>query len=142
MKLYALTNMYCDGIHAGIQCQHSTVELLRKYTNDTSSRSKLDGMVEDWADHHKTTVLIQGGNHQGMKEWLADLEHWDGVPFAEFYESGMNYCLSSISLVCSTEMVEDMADYRNQVTDDLDMYNKYGAEGSEILKRIALARTV
>ena len=142
MKLYALTNMYCEGKHAGIQCQHSTVELLRKYENDTCSVGELDGMVTDWADNHKTTILVQGGNHQGMLEWLADLEHWDKVPYAEFYEPGMNYCLSSISLVCSTEMVDDMSDYRNRVIDDLDMFNKYGSTGSEILKRIALSRTV
>lgn len=142
MKLYSLTNMYCEGVHAGIQCQHSTVRLLRKYSPDADLSWRLIEAVDEWAGIHETTILVAGGNHESMQEWLSDLNYWNEVPFAEFYEPGMNNCLTSISFVCSTDMVDDMAMYRRREVDEEQLNTKYGPSGASILMRLALARTV
>lgn len=142
MKLYSLVNMYCSGVHAGIQTQHATVRLLRKYHSETDNSHYLISAVEEWADRHETTVVLNGGDHYSLMEWTTQLGYWDNVPFAEFREPGLNNALTSVVLVCSTEMVDDMAKIRAKEITEEELIHKYYSLGAEILTKLAYMRTI
>lgn len=146
MRLYSITNMYMNGIHSGIQTQHSTVEAFVKYPNNTPQHS----VLLDWATYHKTTVVLNGGMHDQLMELLALLEKWENeeeyevLPFAPFFEPGVNNALTSISIVMPQDAIEYMSELRSVKPGSIDeaelmtsMYNSYGRYGIPVLQAIA-----
>ena len=150
MRLYSITNMYMSGIHAGIQTQHSTVELFVKYPLTNSATSHQGMVISDWAKYHKTTVVLNGGMHNSLLEVLKLFEIWEKnepyevLPFAPFYEPGVNDALTSISVVMPQDAIDYMSELRTVKpgsTEDsqlrLNMYNSYGRHGIPVLEAIA-----
>ncbi len=123
MRLYSITNMYMAGIHAGIQTQHSTAELFVKYPMTNSSTSHLGSFVYAWAKYHKTTVILNGGMHDALCRLLELLEEWESrepdevMPFAPFFEPGVNNALTSISIVMDEVSIEYMSRIRSTKPD-------------------------
>lgn len=146
MRLYSITNMYTAGIHAGIQTQHSTVEAFVKYPSNTPQHS----VLMDWAKYHKTTVVLNGGMHDQLMEILALLEKWEAeeeyevLPFAPFFEPGVNNALTSISIVMPQDAIDYMSAMRTVKPGSIEdaeisvaMYNSYGRYGIPVLQAIA-----
>ena len=146
MRLYGITNMYMSGVHAGIQTQHSTVEAFVKYPNNTPQYSTLI----DWATYHKTTIVVNGGMHDNMMNILGLMEKWEAeekyevLPFAPFYEPGVNNALTSISIVMPQDAIDYMSEIRSVRPGSMDeddlltsMYNSYGRYGIPVLQAIA-----
>lgn len=146
MRLYSVTNMYTDGIHAGIQTQHSTAELFAKYRED----SVQNNTIFEWVNNHKTTIVLNGGMHPDLVAVLELLEEWEKhdkeevIPFAPFYEPGVNNALTSISIV----MREDAIEFMNLIrktrpeTPEFDelqdqMLIAYGRKGVPVLQALA-----
>lgn len=98
-RLYSVTNMYTIGIHAGIQTQHSTVELFTKYRS-VKTESQLE-TIYHWAENHKTTVVVNGGMHEHLVNLLSELENTSLI-YAPFFEPGLNNACTSISLILSS----------------------------------------
>lgn len=143
MKLYALTNMYCMGIQAGIQCQHSTAQMMFKYLSDPREQPELSKIVSTWATEYNTTVVVNAGDHEKLKHILENfLEHQTIIPYAEFKEPGINNSYSSISLICTEQMVNHMKSYRESTLDFIDLKEIYGYEVANILSLIATMRTM
>lgn len=150
MRLYSITNMYMAGIHAGIQTQHSTAELFVKYPMTNSATSHLGSVVYTWAKYAKTTVVLNGGMHDALCSLLELLEEWERkdpqevMPFAPFFEPGVNNALTSISVVMDAVAVDYMARIRSTKPDTedyeqlhLEMHDSYGRYGILVLEAIA-----
>lgn len=146
MRLYGITNMYMTGIHAGIQTQHSTGEMFLKYTHTTPQYST----IMTYLEFHKTTIAVNGGMHDNLINILALMEKWEAeeeyevLPFAPFYEPGVNNALTSISIVMPQDAVDYMDAIRKTAPDSeeysklkLAMYNSYGRYGIPVLEAIA-----
>lgn len=146
MRLYSVTNMYMAGIHAGIQTQHSTGELFAKYRKD----SVQNNTIFEWVNDHKTTIVLNGGMHQDLVAVLELLEEWEKhdenevIPFAPFYEPGVNNALTSISIVMREDAIEFMDLIRktrpetpefNELHDQ--MLIAYGRKGVPVLEALA-----
>lgn len=89
LRLYSFVNHYLasGGPHAGIQTGHASVDLVRKYTNAFADVSPNDvEMVVEWADNHKTFIVLNGGMHVEMLR-VKKLVEESGFPFAVFHES-------------------------------------------------------
>lgn len=149
MKLYAVTNMYMSGIHAGIQCQHSTVEMFLKYKDNPERMSTLF----DYAQNHKTTVVLNGGMDCDMQKFLKNLEYWDlngdAFEFAPFYEPGIGNALTSISVLVPDTAVITMQDLRKyqqyqQESKEIayDIFVEYGRGATEVLSTLAFLPTM
>ena len=85
MRLYSVTNMYTAGIHAGIQTAHAVHEMFRKPML-TGQRA----VLEDWADNHKTIIVLSGGYHANIRtvaEQFSRLGKAMSLPNAHFCES-------------------------------------------------------
>ncbi|EBS4516692.1 hypothetical protein DQT32_04690 [Salmonella enterica subsp. enterica serovar Braenderup] len=146
MRLYSVTNMYMAGIHAGIQTQHSTGELFAKYRKD----SVQNNTIFEWVIDHKTTIVLNGGMHQDLVTVLNLLEEWEKhdenevIPFAPFYEPGVNNALTSISIVMREDAIEfmDLIRKTRPETPEFEelqeqMLIAYGRKGVPVLQALA-----
>lgn len=137
MKLYCLTNMYCQGTQAGIQAFHAGVRLIKEYEG-----SHFSTMIDEWYYDHETVVVLNAGSHSSLEKYIQDLKQQGQVPYAEFKEFGLNDALTSIAVLCTTEMVEDMSVLRmNLPAGDQLMEVKYG-KLYPVLKAISTMRTL
>lgn len=140
MKMYFYNNAKCMGIQAGIQPLHAVVELLVKYEDDSVLNSKFVDMSYDWAVNHKTVAVLKGGGHHDLEMMLSLLQGNTHSPFAEFREEDLNDSLTSIAVLCTDDMVDDMAAYRKKFISDDEMHEKYGTY-ADVLIILALARS-
>lgn len=106
-RCYHINNFYLSGIHAGIQSAHAQHELAMKYLVDPAYAESVHhapakaGYLE-WAQNHKTIIVLNGGMQSNLEEWAAFLTA--GLhPFAwaKFNEAeeALNGALTNIALV-------------------------------------------
>lgn len=87
LRLYSFVTFYlAKGIHAGIQTGHAAVDLVQKYRCYAGEPSDQTKMVDEWADYHKTFIVLNGGMHVEMQKVL-ELTKASGYPFEVFHES-------------------------------------------------------
>ena len=156
MKLYLLTNMYMGGTHPGIQGVHSAIELVTKYTYDGRSFPELEQQVIEYTEQHKTVVMLRSGmDHTALQELVYNLDQLHGavsfartrmeeyqpdfplLPFAEFKEPGLNNSITSVAVLCTSEMVNDMAELRKGELTERYMVSIYGEVVGELLMKMA-----
>lgn len=129
MRLYTLNNSYLQGICSGIQTQHSTVRLMRKYEGNPT--------IERWADHHETTIALNGGDHETLEALYTLMVDCANFPFAFdiFHEPGLNYAATSIAILFEEKDYVAMRDVRSS-GDPLRMYDLYSADVAFIMTKI------
>jgi hypothetical protein len=87
LRLYSFVNFYLSDIQKGIQTGHMAVDIVREYVPDepeTVSQNHLN-MVADWADNHKTFIVLNGGNNLMLDNAAAVCAN-SGLPWTTFYE--------------------------------------------------------
>ncbi len=67
MRFYAWGNMYLSSIQQGIQSLHCLSEMYVKYRHATNGRLQ---EVEEWADHHKTVIVLNAGEMSALEDVL------------------------------------------------------------------------
>lgn len=108
LRMYGLTNYQLTGIQKGIQFLHGVVEY-------SQMSKRLGGDVlstyDDWADNHKTVVLLNGGtsNHSvnryhdgefsGTMEQNLERLNEIGITNETFYEPDLNDMLSAVVFI-------------------------------------------
>ncbi len=144
MKLYFLNNMYCQSTQAGIQALHAGIRLVKEYEN-----SDLSYMISDWYNNHETVVILNAGNSTDLDYYLKLLTSIntdeESIPYSYFTEPGLNDSITSVAVLCSTEMVEDMKDMREKFEDTWLMERlseKYGPSLFELLSAMSRMRTI
>ena len=132
MRCYHLCNMYLIGIHAGIQAAHTQHELAIKYLASTPYRNmvadesldeygvRLDLHLDakasyiDWANNHKTMILLNGGMMSHLVEFenfLADNEHTYAWSSFREEDAAIAGALTNVGLV----LPEDMYRWNRQI---------------------------
>ena len=130
LRLYSFVTFYlAKGIHAGIQTGHAAVDLVQKYRCLSGEPSEQTKMVEDWADNHKTFIVLNGGMHVEMQRVL-ELTEKSGFPFAVFHESqeALNGIMTSIVVV----LPEDIFNLRREQDAGGVRYTKLNVEDGMI----------
>ena len=89
LRLYTFINPYLSSIQQGIQSAHLVHDLMLKYQMHSSSAAAL---VSDWAQHHKTIIVLNGGTTAELERGIEVLRAQSSYPWVEFYES--RECLS------------------------------------------------
>lgn len=126
MRCYHLSNMYLSSIQHGVQSAHAQMELFVKY----KSPGKKNSFLFDWAENHKTMIVLNGGYLSSMNEALEFFSQPDNpYPFVQFYESdeALGGILTNIAIVLP-EKIYKTAELRrkrlindnNTITDRLD----------------------
>jgi hypothetical protein len=100
-----------SGIHAGIQAGHAAVELMQKYYCKDSLEGEIKKiMVLDWAQTHKTFIVLNGGMSPAIHEMKAHLEKFENpYPWSFFIEPDADNLLSSLVVILPEEMYGDEA---------------------------------
>jgi len=84
MRAYFFGNFYLSSIQQGIQAGHCIAELFTKYQNVTQQNK----MLFDWAEEHKTMILLNAGHGDALFDISDFLNHIDNpFPHARFNES-------------------------------------------------------
>ena len=107
LRAYFFNNMYLQGIHAGIQTQHCTAEMFIKYPYDTCTPDEYD--LYDWANNHKTTIILNGGYASNLERISSQLSSSDNpYPWAYFQESedALNNCITSVGIILPKRVFE------------------------------------
>ena len=100
MRAYFFGNMYLSQIQQGIQAAHAVHEMFVKY-RDTQMISVAETLY-DWAVHHKTMILLNGGYADAIQDLVNFFNHRDNhLPFAPFYEekASLNGALTTVGIV-------------------------------------------
>jgi len=117
MRFYAFGNYYLSSIQQGIQAAHCAVDMFIKY-KPRKHCSEL-GQVEDWAENHKTMVLLNGGNQRDLIELV---DFFSCVPensfawgfFREDCQS-LNEAFTCVGIILPERIYESASLLRNKV---------------------------
>lgn len=105
MRSYFFGNYYLSSIQQGIQAAHCVADMFVKYC---VNNHKLFNLME-WAEQHKTMVLLNGGNQQSLLDLQTFFQSEDNpFPWAPFYEDAqsLNSCLTTVGIVLPERIYE------------------------------------
>ena len=114
LRAYFFQNMYLTGVQAGIQSQHTTVEMFLKYDYHPGPGA----MLYDWACNHKTTIVLNGGHTSDLWRIHGLLKDKDNpYPWAHFCESeeALQGCITNVGIILPGRVY----DYKNQLIEKL-----------------------
>lgn len=107
LRMYGFVNYQLSGIQKGIQFAHAIVEYsIQHYTEK----------YIDWAENHKTVILLNGGttndnsNHPGDINLYAAALGEMNIPISCFYEPDLGDQLTSVAFIID-ERVYDFKKY-------------------------------
>ena len=117
MRAYFFGNMYLSSIQQGIQAQHCTAELFVKYNHPFRCESKANADLFDWAENHKTSILLNGGDSGALQE-IVDLMNTNRNPYpwAPFRESteALNSVRTCVGIILPELVYESVAFWRQR----------------------------
>jgi hypothetical protein len=105
MRAYFFGNMYLSSIQQGIQAAHVVTHMFRDY-RQASKRRK---MLYEWANKHKTMVLLNGGGHRDLLNLVAFLDvKQNPYPWAMFAEDeeSLNLTITSVGVILPEQVYE------------------------------------
>lgn len=108
MRAYFWGNFYLSSIQQGIQALHTLGNMFVKYDADDELE-----MVIDWADKHKTVVVMNGGDSADLKEIAEIVGGQERYPWATFAEEGISDALTCVGIVVDDKMVEFINEVRS-----------------------------
>ena len=85
MRAQYFGNMYLSSIQQGIQAAHATHEMFTRYTHTISGEKTQ--MLYDWAENHKTMILLNGGYMETIQDLVWFFSHDENpYPWSKFRE--------------------------------------------------------
>ena len=122
MRAYIFTNFYLSSLAKGIQSAHALVDLGRKYTLLYNEANAMDThlaaingkqVYANWADNHKTVVVLNGGNSAALQVLIDMFVPLDvqfpslGIPWCAFREDeeSLNGALTAVAIIVNDEVV-------------------------------------
>lgn len=120
MYFFVMGNI--SGRQQGIQCGHAAVE----YSRHARDGHPAAADYNEFADNHKTFILLDGGSSGDMKNRARELSLF-GIEYAAFFEPDLNDSLSAIAFILPEEIYAiDLAD--PGVEGDLDYESRYAVK--------------
>lgn len=129
LRMYFFVMYNLSGIQKGIQAGHAAIEYQLKH----GKRKQ----YKDFANHHKTFIVLDGGGSNDMIEREKELESF-GVPFASFQEPDLNNSISAIAFIVP-EMVFSISKDDIEFAETNPKYMTMHMEYAKYLKSFRLA---
>lgn len=100
LRLYTFVNFYLSQMAHGIQTAHAAVDLIRYYDTVPHEDPAQRALVHEWADLHKTIIVLNGGNNAMLEETM-QLAEQSGLPCMDFFEDqqslgGIRTCVAVV----------------------------------------------
>ena len=107
MRAYFFGNYYLSSIQQGIQAAHCVADMFVKYGNIHTSPQQFN--LFEWAEKHKTMVLLNGGNQSSIidlaKFFDAPENPFPWAPFNEDFQS-LNNCVTTVGIIIPERIYE------------------------------------
>lgn len=133
MRAYVFVNRYCKGIQAGIQAAHAIVELVNEHGD-------VDPFTM-WADHHKTIVVLDGGDHENLNKIAVELGS-SGAEIGTFREPGLNHAITAVAVIADEQTMNVIQYIReNQEVLDSELEERYFNDSIATARLIVNTRT-
>jgi len=115
MRAYFFGNMYLSSIQQGIQAAHAVHDMFIRYP----VRQEIDGAdyLWDWAEDHKTMILLNGGYAATIQELVDFLNSpHNPYPWADFHEeeASLNGALTTVGVVLPEKIYAVAAAIRSE----------------------------
>lgn len=130
MRFYGFGNYYLSSLQQGLQAGHAAVDLHVKYNILEQGHFDItpcQNMYNDWAQNHKTMVLLNGGNSADLQE-LFDFLYCEEnpYPFVKFHEDevSLNGALTYVGMILPPMIYDTAAKIRNIRGCQYDQYCK------------------
>jgi len=109
--------MYLSSLQVGLQSAHVIGDMFVKYehTNTKNNHLEKKSMLFDWAEHHKTMILLNGGYSENLYMWIDFLKMEDNnFPWTFFRESeeALDSALTSVGIILPERIYEGAAKLR------------------------------
>lgn len=115
MRFYGFGNYYLSSLQQGLQAGHAAVDLHVKYNileHGHFDIAPCQKMYNDWAQNHKTMVLLNGGNSADLQE-LYDFLYCEEnpYPFVKFHEdeASLNGALTYVGMILPPNIYDTAA---------------------------------
>ena len=114
MRFYGFGNYYLSSLQQGLQAAHAAVDLAMKCSSRRCDDDTWNQYV-DWAENHKTMVLLNGGNSADLQELFDFLNCEENpYPFVKFHEDdiSLNGALTYVGAVLPPKIYDSAARIR------------------------------
>ena len=114
MRAYFFNNQYLAGIHNGIQAGHAICDMWSGFFERFLKAGSWTLPVpfealRNICRDHKTWIILNAGDHDALNEFYDFLHGQNDLPFCRFKEPGLNYATTSVAVVLSDRMFDDVA---------------------------------
>lgn len=112
MRFYGFGNYYLSSLQQGLQAAHCVAEMFVKYGPNESNQLN---QLYDWAENHKTMVLLNGGNSASLADLYNHLNDSDNpYPFVKFHEDeqSLNGALTYVGIILPERVYDAAAQIR------------------------------
>jgi len=137
MRFYGFGNYYLSSLQQGLQSAHCVGDLFAKHYKNKKKLKK----VYDWAQNHKTMVLLNGGNSKQLQDLFDELKSIKGMklPFVKFHEDeqSLGGALTYVGMVVPEKIYNLAAQMRQGDVEGLK--ENWKTEVARILNRYRLA---
>lgn len=110
MRLYTFCNQYLSSIQNGIQSLHVVSEMFVKYNRDDNSLESMQQIIlQEWATHHKTVVLLNAGYSEELHNLIDFLNSKENpYPWGSFFEGidALDGALTCVGIVLPEKIYE------------------------------------
>ena len=113
--MYFFVMYSLSGIQKGIQSGHAAIEYQLKH-----GKTK---QYKEFANHHKTFILLDGGGSNDMIQREEELEYF-GIKFASFQEPDLNNSISAIAFIVPNTIYGITKEYIEEQQRDNDPISK------------------
>jgi len=109
MRAYFFVNNWLSQIQRGIQVAHCAVEMARYYARHTGVGETRFLDFEEWADQHKTMIVLNGGGHADLNDLTGFLSQGPhDLPWGYFKEDreSLNGAVTCVGVVIPERIYE------------------------------------
>ncbi len=121
MRAIVLTNSWLSGLQKGLQAGHALVEMSLESKNwGDFDNSRMNPLYKEWATEYKTLILLEGGSHQALVDFVEFLHSnedemsWEKFCFSSFSEDteSLNGSMTAVAMILSNEYEGYLEKYR------------------------------
>lgn len=109
MRAYFFGNMYLSSIQQGIQAAHVVADMFIKYKSDDGQQAD---MLIDWAENHKTMILLNGGYGETLRGLIEFFDNSENpYPWESFNEGkdSLDGALTDVGIILPEKIYDTAA---------------------------------
>lgn len=115
MRAFFFTNMYLSSIQNGIQSAHCLAEIYNTYITDEGTDDALFKYVTDWAENHKTIIVLNGGTGDDLRKLQVFFEdNANTFPWSYFHEPSLDNTKTCVGIILPEYIYETVTRVLNK----------------------------